>query len=197
MTKNNTKIRTLEPEEFARFMSVIPRKAYGESSTRNYAFFWLLAVTGMRVGEGCFLRMDDLHLEEPKHLITPFEGKTGKRYLPIPEEPEALKALDAWLAIRAEKYPDSPYVFVTREGHPMDVSNPERAMRTYAKKAGIKRIQMTPHVLRHTYASKFLNHSGNLRQLQVLLGHKNIETTTIYLQVANPELQRAVKGMHW
>jgi len=89
----------------------------------------------------------------------------------------------------------SSYLFITRDGLPVDQRSFQTSLTYYGKKAGIKGVRVSPHTFRHTFATEFLKREGNLKDLKELLGHKDFETVEIYLTLdAKPKRGRKPKN---
>jgi integrase/recombinase XerD len=156
---------------------------------RDRAMFELIYATGLRVSELVGLRTEQVNLRQGVLRVT---GKGGKeRLVPLGEEAQH------WL----ERYYAQARPSLLR-GHSSDavfVSNRRAAMtrqmfwitvKRYAAQAGIDGKHISPHVLRHCFATHLLNHGADLRALQMLLGHSSLSTTQIYTLVAREGLKR-------
>jgi integrase/recombinase XerD len=124
-------------------------------------------------------------------------GKGGKQRL-VPFGETALEAINAWLAngrpslLRGRA---SPYLFVTARGTRLTRQGFWKALAQCGKKAGIFR-QLSPHVLRHSFATHLLEGGADLRAVQTMLGHADISTTEIYTHVARSRLRKTVEEHH-
>ena len=155
---------------------------------RDKAMLELMYATGLRVSELVGLRLIELSLSEGMVRVT---GKGGKERL-VPFGDEAGHWLSRYLAegrplilgpLLAEA------VFVTERAAPMSRQYFWQLIRRYAKQAGIE-IALSPHTLRHAFATHLLNHGADLRAVQMLLGHADISTTQVYTHVARDRLSR-------
>jgi site-specific recombinase XerD len=140
---------------------------------------------GLRVREVVELRVVDI--DSNRMLIRVHEGKNRRdRYVMLSHR--LLLALrEYWKEVR----PPGPYLFTNAknpEGH-MNVTTLQRGVRRAGRKAGIKK-RVTPHVLRHSFATHLLERGANLREVQTLLGHRNIRTTVRYTHVSRKHLAR-------
>jgi site-specific recombinase XerD len=164
-------------------------------SLRDKAILELLFSTGLRVSELCSLSRDiDLSNEELS-----VRGKGDKvRVVFISEE--AKKTIKKYLDKRAD-LDDMLFVKITGEERKMKTDlglttrQIERIIRYSAIKAGISK-KVTPHVIRHIFATDLLGNGADLRSVQMLLGHSNISTTQIYTHVTDSELKRVHKQFH-
>ena len=153
---------------------------HGTEGLRDQAMLGLLYATGMRVTELVSLNLDDMDQEANQVRC---QGKGNKlRYLPLRSEQRLL--LQTYLEkARPALVPDTNEhaLFVNHRGHRLTRQGFWLILKAYAQRAGIGEI--TPHTLRHSFASHLLNDGENLHRVQELLGHASISTTQIYTQV--------------
>ncbi len=165
---------------------------------RMAALLELLYATGMRVSELVSLPARVLNGEGRFLLI---KGKGNKERM-VPLSRPAIAALDAYgAALKAEAAakdgPESPWLFPARskEGYlPRQVF--ARDLKALAARAGVPAAAVSPHVLRHAFASHLLQNGADLRAVQELLGHSDISTTQIYTHVLDEQLQKLVHEHH-
>ncbi len=165
---------------------------------RMAALLELLYATGMRVSELVSLPARVLNGEGRFLLI---KGKGNKERM-VPLSRPAIAALDAYgAALKAEAAakdgPESPWLFPARskEGYlPRQVF--ARDLKALAARAGVPASAVSPHVLRHAFASHLLQNGADLRAVQELLGHSDISTTQIYTHVLDEQLQKLVHEHH-
>jgi integrase/recombinase XerD len=161
---------------------------------RNRAMLELLYAAGLRVSELCQIEISDLNGDLG---VVRVMGKGGKQRL-VPFGEMALEAVNAWLAngrpslLRGRA---SPYLFVTARGTRLTRQGFWKALAQCGKKAGIFR-QLSPHVLRHSFATHLLEGGADLRAVQTMLGHADISTTEIYTHVARSRLRKTVEEHH-
>lgn len=160
---------------------------------RDKAMLEVLYACGLRVSELMNLRLDALHLHDG-YLRT--IGKGNKERL-IPLGENAIFWLNKYLQ---EARPTlfkttTDYVFLTQHGGIMSRQNFWYAIKNYANKANIT-TTLSPHTLRHAFATHLLNHGADLRTIQILLGHQNLSTTQIYTHIANHRLQELHATYH-
>ena len=142
---------------------------------------------GLRISELCSLRIEHLDLEDTNIEIR--HGK-GNKERNVPVAKKLLPLLIEWIGDRK-----SGYVFPGRGDHPLSTRTFERRLPILAKAAGMivtKENKATPHRLRHTFATAYLKVNKNLRAVQELLGHDNLQTTAIYLHVEQDELKEGI-----
>lgn len=157
-------------------------------AVRDRAMLELLYACGLRVSELVGLRFSQLHVP---HGVIRLSGKGGReRIVPVGES-----ALDAVRAYIDEARPalmaaggHSDSVFVTARGGPMTRQAFWYIVKRHARTIGIRR-PLSPHTLRHAFATHLLNHGADLRAVQMLLGHSDLSTTQIYTHVARARLQ--------
>lgn len=167
-----------------------------KTELRDLAILEVLFSTGLRVSELSGLNRDQINLDKGEFGVI---GKGGKARVVFLSK-RATKCLQQYLAIRNDT---SPAVFIryrgktplTPEEKRLSPRQIERLVEKYRKKAGITR-KITPHVLRHSFATDLLTHGADLRSVQEMLGHKNIATTQIYTHVTNPQLREIHEKYH-
>jgi integrase/recombinase XerD len=161
---------------------------------RDRAMLDLLYATGLRVSELIQLRMADLDESEGIVRVT---GKGNKQRL-VPVGRNALKSVESYRILQRPlllKGRTSPYLFVTARGTRMTRQAFWKLLRTHAKTVGIFR-NLSPHVLRHTFATHLLEGGADLRSVQTMLGHADIGTTQIYTHVMRSHLRQTVDEHH-
>ena len=152
---------------------------------KNSAIVSLLIYTGIRVGELCKIDIDDLNIEE--RFIRIRSGKGDKdRIVIIPDE--CASTLQDYLMERYNVQGRSRAFLVSNRKTRYDTSSVERIVRSLGKKAGLDR-KVTPHVLRHTFATTVLRNGGDIRFIQQVLGHASVATTQIYTHVDDNTLR--------
>lgn len=161
---------------------------------RDRAMVEMLYAAGLRVSELCRLGVGDIELDLG---ILRVNGKGNKQRL-VPAGKSAVKAVEDYLAAARAKLLKgraSRYLFVTARGGPMTRQSFWKLLRGHARKAGIFR-DLTPHVLRHSFATHLLEGGADLRSVQAMLGHADISTTQIYTHVMRSRLRDAVEKHH-
>jgi len=161
---------------------------------RDRAILELLYATGMRVSELVALNAGDVDLASAS--VRCF-GKGGKeRVIPIYER--AVQAIDAYLhkgRIHLLRDPEQKALFLNQRGLRLTRQGLWLIVKGYVKVAGIQ-VQVTPHTLRHSFATHMLRGGADLRNVQELLGHANIATTQVYTQVSNERLREVYDEAH-
>lgn len=166
----------------------------GPVAVRDRAMLQLLYATGLRVSELCGAALRDLDLELGILRVT---GKGNKQRL-VPVGQAAIVAVREYLAggrPRFLKGRGSPYLFVTARGGCLTRQAFWKLLGNYGRKAGIFH-GLTPHVLRHSFATHLLERGADLRSVQTMLGHADISTTQIYTHVMRSRLRQTVDEHH-
>lgn len=157
---------------------------------RDKAVLELLYATGMRVSELCGLRINDL-----SDTFVKVRGK-GKKERIIPVGKKAIEAVDRYLLqYRGEVREENGPLFVSQRGKPLDRITVWNRVKAYAKSAGIAK-SISPHTLRHSFATHLLENGADLRLIQDMLGHEDIGTTDRYTHVTGNRLKSAFKAFH-
>jgi site-specific recombinase XerD len=174
---------SLEKKEVDRLI----RYAERQGNKRNLAILQVLKNTGLRVGELCNLRLGDITIAERKGQVVVRSGKGGK-YRVVPLNLDARKALGAYLEARPKVEDDHVFIGQREEGlRPTGVYD---IVVNYARGAGLENV--SPHILRHTFGKQALEAGENLVTVAALLGHSRLDTTAIYTQPSQKDLERAV-----
>jgi integrase/recombinase XerD len=163
---------------------------------RDVAMLEVLYATGCRASEVCNLRLRDLSLSE-RYLRC--EGKGGKQRM-VPIGSKAIAAITRYveelrheLADKAHSQPDE--LFLSRCGRVLDRIQLWRLVKRYANRVGID-SKISPHSLRHSFATHLLAGGADLRQVQEMLGHASIQTTQIYTHVEHSRLKKVHQQYH-
>lgn len=161
---------------------------------RNKAIVEVLFCCGLRVSELISLRMSNLYLEDRFIRVT---GKGNKeRFVPISEN--AIKHLTLWFADRnlmKIKQGEEDYVFLNRRGGHLTRTMILIMIKSLGKEAGITKT-ISPHTLRHSFATALLEGGADLRAIQAMLGHESISTTEIYTHIDTHTLREEILNHH-
>lgn len=182
----------LDVEQIARLLSA-PRKDK-PAGKRDAAMLELLYAAGLRVSELIHLQMTAVNLEAGFVRVL---GKGSKERV-VPIGRKALESIREYLEkgrrLLLKEHP-SRYMFVARAGRPMTRQGFWKLLKRYALEAGIKQ-RVTPHSIRHSFASHLLEGGADLRAVQMMLGHMDIATTQIYTHVAQNRLIEIHRQCH-
>jgi integrase/recombinase XerD len=154
----------------------------------------MLYGSGLRVSELVNLQLSDIFLQEGYMRIT---GKGNKQRL-VPISPEAAKWFDYWMQDRNQlkiKPEHKDIAFLNRYGRKLTRAMIFTIIKNLAKQVGICKI-ISPHTLRHSFATHLLQNGADLRVIQQLLGHESISTTEIYTHVDIHDLREAILKFH-
>ena len=161
---------------------------------RNRAIIEVLFSCGLRVSELTNLKLSNLYIEEQYIRVM---GKGSKERL-VPISPRALDELSYWFADRNVmkiKPGEEDYVFLNRRGQHLTRTMILIMIKRYAVEAGIKKT-ISPHTLRHSFATSLLEGGADLRAIQAMLGHESIGTTEIYTHIDTSTLRQEILEHH-
>jgi site-specific recombinase XerD len=159
-------------------------------NTRDLAVLLTLRHTGVRVGELCALRIADLTILDRKGSMLVRSGK-GDKDRTVPLNNDVRVALRAYFARRPAATDD--HVFIGQRGEALQPEAVQLIVRKYARRAGL--AEVTPHILRHTFAKQVLDAGADLTTVSRLLGHERLDTTAIYTQPTARDLVEAVQRL--
>ena len=170
-----------------------------EAGLRDRAIIELLFSGGLRVSELCGLNRDDINLERKEFVV---RGK-GSKDRPIFIDNAAASRVAEYLAVRHDSLPalflnnsrNSGVVSTSGDYRRLTPRSIQRIIDKYARAAGITK-HVTPHTLRHSFATDLLMNGADIRSVQSLLGHSNISTTQIYTHVTDTHLKDVHKKFH-
>lgn len=172
----------LTPEEYHRLLSA------AGGNPRDYCIFMTFLQTGVRVSELCALRLDDIDLINKSLLVRAGKGLNSRT---IELEKKGVQAFRSWLSMRPDTYND--HLFLNRDVEPLGERGVQKLLAKYCALAGIiKRI--SPHSLRHTFASHKAEAGVSPFQLQQWLGHSSLDTTHIYVHLARKNAKRVMEA---
>ena len=182
---------TLSPQEVEKLLD----SPQGEENLdyRDRAMFEILYATGLRVSELISIKLSDLQLDVG--YLVAFGKRSKQRIVPIGEE--AVSALSAYLKLSRpflEKDTGAPEVFLNRSGRGLTRQGFWKIIKRRAQQTGISK-NITPHTLRHSFATHLLDNGADLRSVQMMLGHADISTTQIYTHVTRERLKK-IHNLH-
>ena len=184
-------------DEIERLLAEIPLDT--ESGLRDRAIIELLFSGGLRVSELCSLNRDSINLERREFVV---RGK-GKKDRPIFIDKSTAECIEDYLNMRTDTL---PALFLNNSANQQIPSTSgdfrrltprsiERIVQKYTRLAGITK-HVTPHTMRHSFATDLLMNGADIRSVQSLLGHANISTTQIYTHITDPHLKEVHEKFH-
>jgi integrase/recombinase XerC len=186
--------RFLEYEEVKRLLETPPMDSW--LGARDRAIMETLYSTGIRVSELVALNMDDIDfLGEVIHV----RGK-GKKERIVPISSSVLQVVQHYMEFRNKRAQsnsnfDSKVLFVNKHGRRLSTRSVRRKMDKYLKMAGLDPA-ISPHTLRHSFATHMLNNGADLRSVQELLGHQSLSTTQVYTHLTTRKLKEVYQSAH-
>jgi integrase/recombinase XerD len=183
----------LTEEEVHRLLKAIP--IHTPLGYRDRTIAEVFYATGIRVSELTALALGDLHLGEGVLVVR--KGKGGKGRM-VPLSTWAVAYLKGYLATvrpKMEREGSGRTFFLSRRGRKIGTDILDRRLQAYGEKAGIEK-KVTPHVLRHTFATHLLKHGADLRSLQEMLGHARITSTQVYTHIEISDLKAVHARCH-
>jgi integrase/recombinase XerD len=186
--------RTLSHEDVDRLIEQ-PSKYATPKGYRDRALLEMLYATGMRVTEIVTLKLGDVNMASGSVRVT--HGK-GRKERIIPIHPQAVEALEEYLQkgrIHMAKSSAEQSVFLNNQGKGLTRQGLWLIIKQYVDEVGISH-EVTPHTLRHSFATHLLSRGAKLPDVQKLLGHANVSTTQIYTHVTNDRLREAYDDAH-
>lgn len=191
--QNRTIPVVLSEKEVQRILDVIPMNE--QFSTRDKAIIELLYACGLRVSEACELKLSLLRIKDGYIIVT---GKGNKQRL-VPIHEEAIKYLELYLEHERPntkpKTNDSDTVFLSNRGGSLTRQSIFMKLKRFAALAGIKK-NISPHTMRHSFATHLIERGADLRVVQQLLGHESITTTEIYTHISAKHLGDKIAEFH-
>ncbi|MDA9198692.1 site-specific tyrosine recombinase XerD [Schleiferiaceae bacterium] len=183
----------LSVQEVVRLLDAIPMNE--DFATRDRAIIELLYACGLRVSEACTLKRSLLRLEEGYIIVT---GKGNKQRL-VPIHKEAIKYLELYLEYERPHQKCQPKhsdtVFLSNRGASLSRQSIFLKIKRFAVAAGIKK-EISPHTMRHSFATHLMERGADLRIVQQLLGHESITTTEIYTHISAQQLSDKIADFH-
>ncbi len=195
--------RWLERAELMKVLRICEQQINGASTiawkrqaVRDQAMIYLMAFAGLREFEVAALNVSDLEISDRKGRVTIRSGK-GDKGREIPLSSEARRALRQWLdiftketCVRGESLPPRQALFIGKGADRVTTRTIERRVEAIGQAAG---IELSPHMLRHTFAKRMLDEGAALNVVQKLLGHARLDTTLRYVKPGWGDFERAVE----
>lgn len=164
----------------------------GELALRDLAMLDLMYASGLRVSELVNLRVEDVNLEAG--FVRVIGKGSRERVVPVSEQTiDNIRKYIKQLRTSLLKGKESPYLFVSRRGTSLTRQRFWQTIKGYGRRTGIK---VSPHVIRHSFATHLLEGGADLRSIQKMLGHSDISTTQIYTKVTSDRLKKVYEKYH-
>jgi integrase/recombinase XerD len=185
--------KSLSKSEVKSFLeSGLSVKLSEPTTVRDFVMFELLYSSGLRVSELVLLKLEDINFEAGFLRVM---GKGSKERI-VPVSMRAIERIKSYIArqrMEILKRRKSPYLFVTNRGRPMTRQRFWQTIKGIGRKLG---IEISPHTMRHSFATHLLEGGADLRSLQKMLGHSDISTTQIYTKVTSERLKQVYSKYH-
>ena len=175
--------KALTKNDLRRFL----REVHKGGKLRDIAIFELMANTGLRVGELVTLTLDDLEINQRSGTIVVRKGK-GEKYRVVPLNLNVRNVISKYLS----EHPQNTYLFRSQKGGPLTTYAVWNLVKKYARLAG---LEMSPHTLRHTFATLLLRSGEDIVKVATLLGHERLDTTARYTRPSLEEMTEAVERL--
>lgn len=186
---------SISQQEVERLLQA-PRKAQGMRAVRDSALLEILYATGMRVSEVVALDVDDVDIAGGSVHCSSRSGRGRERQIPI--YPRAVDALGAYVNEARKRLLDDKEesaLFLNHRGRRLTRQGLWLIIKKYVEESGVS-SSVTPHTLRHTFATHLLNGGADVHEVQGLLGHANVSTTQVYTQISDERLREVYDDAH-
>ncbi len=192
--KESSLPKFLSPAQIAHLLAAA-KEGQEPSDIRLYAILELLYATGMRVEELVSLKLEVMQFDQTQQVIN-IRGKGNKERIVIINK-SAKEAIAAYLLIRSSftNEHNEMWLFASQKSH-LSRQRLGQMLKSLALKANVDPKKISPHVIRHSFASHLLANGADLRSIQRLLGHSSINTTQIYTHVQLTKLQEVLDNFH-
>lgn len=194
MRKVSRPVEPLTARSLGRLIRAVEAHRWGSDwmPLRNVALVSVMARAGLRVGETVALDLEDIELNPRSGWLVVRQGK-GLKERHVPLSLQARKDIRAYLDERPGQA-KTPALFITKNWNRLDTRSVGYMIRGAARRAGIEQ-RVTPHTLRHTFATRFLEKGGDLATLRDILGHANLSTTSRYVHSNAQKMQDMVEEL--
>ena len=172
--------------------TLLEAKFNAKTALRDSSMLELLYSSGLRVSELVNIKLGDIHAEAGFIRVL---GKGSKERI-VPVNLRALERIKRYIAEERPsilKKKQSPYLFITRTGRPMTRQRFWQTLKAIGRQSG---IELSPHTIRHCFATHLLEGGADLRSVQKMLGHSDISTTQIYTKVTTDRIKKVFKAYH-
>ncbi len=186
---------SISQQEVERLLQA-PRKEQGVRAVRDSALLEILYATGMRVSEVVALDIDDVDISKGSVHCASNSGRGRERCIPL--YPRAVRVLDRYVneaRLRLVSDDDERALFLNHRGHRLTRQGLWLIIKKYVEESGLS-SSITPHTLRHTFATHLLNGGADVHEVQGLLGHANVSTTQVYTQISDERLRKVYDDAH-
>ncbi len=148
----------------------------------------LLYSSGLRVSELTKLRYEDIHFDEKTGIVHQGKGKKDRMFILSQE------VIDNLITFQKKQNKTKGYIFINNKNLPISTRNIQKLIKNSARKANINK-NVTPHKLRHSFATHLLEAGTNIRMIQELLGHSNLQTTQIYTHISREQIKKVINPL--
>lgn len=188
MSRSKTEHRIMDDEERERFLDQFNTR--WRAPRRDWLACRLMLEAGLRVGEVVALRPEHIRWKTCKVIVREGKGSLDRRTF---VSDDLRDELAAW--VEDEKLERTDLLLPTRNGNQLEPNHLRRRVKRAARDAELAEAdRISPHSLRHTFATSFLERTGNLEKLRRLMGHADISTTQIYLNYADEDLEETARA---
>jgi integrase/recombinase XerD len=173
-------------------MELLGAEPEGGTALRDSAMLELIYSSGLRVSELTSIKLGDINFEAGFIRVM---GKGSKERV-VPVNARAIEKVKRYMSVERPVIlgkKRSAYLFVTRRGGPMTRQRFWQMLKSIGKKAG---LELSPHTMRHCFATHLLEGGADLRSVQKMLGHSDISTTQIYTKVTTDRIKKVFKKYH-
>ena len=177
----------LTEQEYKRLLRTVKKNATKYFKERDMAIVTMLLGMGLRLSELTALNIGDVNFDDGSIKIT---RKGGKERM-LPASDDVMVAIQRYIRTRDEKLPQSA-LFLSKRGRRISNASIWHLVGKYMRQAQIEKDKLSPHTLRHTFATMLLRQGENILTIKQLLSHRNLRTTERYLHINNEDLKEAV-----
>ena len=177
----------LTEQEYKRLLRTVRKNATAYFKERDMAIVTMLLGMGLRLSELTALNIGDLNFDDGSIKIT---RKGGKERM-LPANDEVMISIQRYLRIRKEANPNNP-LFLSKRKRRISNASVWHLVKKYMRQAQIEKDKLSPHTLRHTFATVLLRQGENILTIKELLSHRNLRTTERYLHIGNEDLKDAI-----
>jgi integrase/recombinase XerC len=177
----------LSEQEYKRLLRTVRKNATVYFKERDMAIVTMLLGMGLRLSELTALNIGDVSFDDGSVKIT---RKGGKERI-LPANDEVMISIQRYIRMRKEANPNNP-LFLSKRDKRISNASVWHLVKKYMRQAQIEKDKLSPHTLRHTFATMLLRQGENILTIKELLSHKNLRTTERYLHINNDDLKEAV-----